>query len=326
MKKITLLYFIAFLAFSLTAQVEKKVIVEHFTNTRCGVCKAKNPGLFDVLADYPEVMHISYHPSSPYPNCELHQHNPSENDGRTNFYGVYGSTPRVVLQGDALGIQTPLVKPEQLDEQIGQQSDYSLTLVKTVVSGNTYKVTMTIKRVNGDTDEDIYVYAGLAEKLVNYNAPNGENVHHNVFRKVIYDGTQNLNNDETVIIEREYSSHQDWDEEQIYAYAVIHNGETEETLQAGNSLESPSFINNSTIEKRRDLFYPNPATDLLNVRSEYLNKNFILTIYSQQGQVLRTFNNLSDINISDLPSGFYNARLSGEDGRIIASKLVVAKR
>ena len=83
------------------AQTPRKVIVEHFTNTRCGICGSRNPGLFTNLSSSPDVMHMAVHPSRPYASCVLNQHNPTESDDRAKYYGIFGGTPRVVVQGEA---------------------------------------------------------------------------------------------------------------------------------------------------------------------------------------------------------------------------------
>ena len=92
---------VALLVFNLSskAQVPKKVIVEHFTNTVCSVCASKNPGFYTNLKNQQGVIHLAVHPSSPYTSCILSKHNVSENDARTNYYGVYGATPRLAIQG-----------------------------------------------------------------------------------------------------------------------------------------------------------------------------------------------------------------------------------
>ena len=75
------------------------MLVEHFTNTYCSVCASKNHGFYANLWRYPQVWHVAYHPSSPYAACPLSMANVPENDARTNYYGVYGGTPRLVIQG-----------------------------------------------------------------------------------------------------------------------------------------------------------------------------------------------------------------------------------
>src|SRR5688572_14710898 len=102
--------FLSILVVSTFAQTPRQVIVEHFTNTRCSICASKNPGFYSLLhGSYPQVLHIAYHPSAPYSNCYFSLQNPTENNSRTNYYGVYGSTPRAVIQGNVIPIKTPLV-------------------------------------------------------------------------------------------------------------------------------------------------------------------------------------------------------------------------
>ncbi len=327
MKKLFTLFTIAFLTLPILAQVEKKVIIEHFTNTRCGICSSRNPAFYQVLEDYPQVLHIAYHPSSPYSSCLFSQHNQEENDHRTNFYGVYGGTPRMVMQGDVIPVQNPLVSAEQIDAQLGKLSDYKLTLSNALVSGNTYKAIIEIERVSGSQNETILVYSGLAEKEIEYNAPNGEDLHHDVFRKVVFSDTASVNSvGQTKVIEVEYTAHQDWDINEIYAFAIIHNSITMEVIQSGNSIDSPTFISKPTVENRPDILFPNPASDRLNIQPKYLNQNYDLYIYSSQGQLVKQFDDLSRMNIGDLPGEIYYVILKDENGQSISTKLIVNRR
>ncbi len=70
------------------AQTELIVVVEHFTNTRCGICASRNPAFKENVANHPKVLSITIHPSRPYSSCELHKHNPGDNDSRTNYYDI----------------------------------------------------------------------------------------------------------------------------------------------------------------------------------------------------------------------------------------------
>jgi len=92
---------VALLSFTYSeAQISQKVIAEHFTNTKCSVCASRNPGLIQNFVSNPDVLHISIHPSSPYATCIFNQHNKTENDDRTKYYGLYGSTPRLAINGN----------------------------------------------------------------------------------------------------------------------------------------------------------------------------------------------------------------------------------
>ena len=103
------------MTFPVIAQVEQKVIIEHFTNTRCGICASRNPAFYQTLAYYPQALHIAYHPSSPYSSCAFNMHNSSENDQRTYFYNIYGGTPRAVIQGEVVAPGNPLITADKID-------------------------------------------------------------------------------------------------------------------------------------------------------------------------------------------------------------------
>jgi len=127
MKKIQYPLFIFlffFTANEMLAQVPKKIMVELFTNTRCGICSSKNPQFFTNLDNLnnPNIFHIAYHPSSPYSNCLFSMHNPSENDGRTNYYNNYGSTPKLVIQGEKVPGSTSFGSATMFDNYVDQMS------------------------------------------------------------------------------------------------------------------------------------------------------------------------------------------------------------
>ena len=112
----------------LSAQVTRNVVVEHFTNTRCGICGSRNPGLFGNLKTSPEVLHISYHPSRPYSSCVLNKHNVSGNDDRAKYYGVYGSTPRVVVEGTAKGNGESFTDKALFSAELGKTTPIDIQL------------------------------------------------------------------------------------------------------------------------------------------------------------------------------------------------------
>lgn len=98
----TLLLLFFGLSSQLFSQVPGNILVEHFTNTKCSVCASRNPGFQANLNAHPAVKLLSIHPSAPYSTCLLSQQNTADNDARTNYYGVYGGTPRLVINGTVI--------------------------------------------------------------------------------------------------------------------------------------------------------------------------------------------------------------------------------
>lgn len=325
MKK-TLLYLLLFvLSIPGFAQVERKVIIEHFTNSRCGICSIRNPIFYQTIENYPQVLHIAYHPSAPYASCIFSQHNPAENDDRTYFYGIYGATPRVVIQGEVIPPQTPLITSAQIEDKLGGQSDYELSVTNTAVSRSSFNVKLTITRVSGNPGlETIRVFAGLAEETIDYNAPNGETKHHDVFRRRVFYDTVNMHNvGDTRIIEREYSMHQDWNADEIYSYAIIHDMITQEVKQSASSTESPSLINNNTTEEISSIFYPNPASSTITIQPEYQDRFTNVELYSFIGNRVGDFGNTTQLNVSELPDGMYFIVATDKQNRRFTSRLIV---
>lgn len=186
---LTILSLLTFLLFgyapSANAQVPKKVVVEHFTNTLCGICAFKNPAFFGNLAGNPDVLHLSVHPSSPYPTCILNLHQPSENDARVNYYGLYGSTPRFVINGDNISPAADLSSPSLFSPFTGQTSPVSLDIEQLNYGADSIVVTVTVNTVAANSLGSLRLFVALAEDTIFYAAPNGENEHLNVFRKAL---------------------------------------------------------------------------------------------------------------------------------------------
>ena len=187
-KLITLSFLIVVSTFNVhLGQVTKQVVLEHFTNTKCSVCasSSKNPALNTNLQNNPDVIRITYHPSSPYSTCIFNQHNVSGNDDRTNQYGIYGATPRLVIQGDVISPNQNFSDANLFPNYYGELSPVLLNVYidSTTVDSTYVKVVTTT--VAGLSSSNANLYVGLAEGTINYNAPNGETVHHNVFRKAL---------------------------------------------------------------------------------------------------------------------------------------------
>jgi hypothetical protein len=323
MKKTYTFILAILLSVPMLAQVEQKVIIEHFTNSRCGICASRNPAFYQTLENYSQVLHIAYHPSSPYASCVFSQHNPTENDLRAYNYGVYGGTPRVVIQGEVIPAQNPLISTEQIEAHLGMMSDYRVSTTNTQVSGNTYKLSFEIERVSGTGAEEMRVLAGLAEKEIQYNAPNGETVHHDVFRKILFYDTANINPAGTTRSwEFEYTMHPDWVTGEIFSYVIVQENTSLKVKQSASSLDSPTFIGDNAIEEVRNLFYPNPVSSSFSIQPAYANQIDKVEIFSMVGSKVKEFRTSTNLDISDLPDGLYFAKLTDHNKNQYSTRLV----
>ena len=325
MKKLYIVLVTLIFSVSIQAQTVQTVVVEHFTNSVCSVCAAKNPAFYNLLDDYPQVLHVAYHPSAPYSSCIFHQHNPAENDARTNYYGVYGATPRVVVQGEVISPASQLLTAGQLENALDMMSDYSVSFKHYYGNGDTVHATITVRKVSGMAQSGINLYAVLAEKLIGYNAPNGEDMHHDVFRKVVVDETINLTSPgDSITYTASYTTHPDWNQEEIYVVAMVQQESDKSILQAGKS----GFADNTTgvapaeLETPENVFYPNPAVDHLYIKPEYAGQFISTEIFNLFGEKVKSTQNPGRIEVNDLPDGYYFLVMKGKNNTRYTTKFV----
>jgi hypothetical protein len=267
-KKISLLIILFSIGFMVQAQVEKTILVEHFTNSRCGVCASKNPGLYQNLADNPTVLHIAFHPSSPFSNCIFSQHNPGENDSRTKYYGIFGGTPWIVIQGEVQSPGTNFGNPELFDPFYGQTTAFSIFVKEYRFEEDNVQVEVTIKAVSAHAQEEALLFLGFAEDTVFYEAPNGEDLHHDVFRKALTGIEGDMiplpANGDSITLMYNVSADAVWDIDRMYTMAILQDPDSKMHLQAAKTsvieYMDPSFIGSYDRPEELLQVYPNPAS------------------------------------------------------------------
>lgn len=258
-----LLFNLLFFAVSSFAQVPKTILVEHFTNTYCGICANRNPGLFTNLANFPKALHLSYHPSSPYKQCPLNQYNKDGNDDRANHYSVYGSTPRVVANGVALPPQTNYSSTQFIDDVKAEMSDYSLEVSWSQIGPtDSIRINVTIKLESSNSQTEGEIYIGLFQDTVFMESKNGEKNPPNVFRggtngHVMLTLPTVVGNSES--IEVVLAPLSDLDGSSLYAAAILYN-DMDEYQQAARS-SSHTTLPTLLLDQNENTFtiYPNPS-------------------------------------------------------------------
>lgn len=92
------LFALLFASGSLTAQVQKRVLVEHFTQASCPPCANQNPAFNNMLfSNFEKITPIKYQTS--WPGYDpMNEQNPEEVAARVSYYGVTG-VPNVIMGG-----------------------------------------------------------------------------------------------------------------------------------------------------------------------------------------------------------------------------------
>lgn len=294
------------LSLSTFAQAPKNVIVEHFTNTKCSICANKNPGFYSNLSNNPEILHIAYHPSSPYSSCLLNNHNVAENDGRANYYGVYGSTPKFLIQGELKSTSTNMSNSSVFTPYTGQVSDVNLRFIQSERSGSTVNIQLSIKAEASNTLGNQFLYMALVEDTIFYNSPNGESEHYDVFRLALTADTGDFvnvpaTNGDSIIITTSATVHQDWDMDRMYPIAILQQSNFD-IIQAnkGAHISTSSSINN-TVKANQIEVYPNPSNGKLYFSETLQN----ITVYNIHGIELVSQKNTNSIDLMNLDRGMY---------------------
>ena len=88
MKKILLVVSVCLLMLDSSAQTQRLILVEEFTNASCGPCALSNPSFNTLMtANASKVVAIRYHSS--FPGYDpFYSQNPVQNQARTIYYGV----------------------------------------------------------------------------------------------------------------------------------------------------------------------------------------------------------------------------------------------
>ena len=310
---------------TLSAQVEKKVVVEHFTNSVCSICANRNPDFFANLDNHPDILHIAIHPSSPYSSCLFNNNDPIENDARTNYYGIYGSTPKLVVQGENIAVNADYGDAEIFAPYLGQTSPVSMEImliddVETGVSGD---VTITVEEDNDLGELELFV--ALVEDTVFYDAPNGENMHFNVFREKIYSSGEGgflLPNEIGNFYSYNISSpfleeNGAWSTGDYSVLAILQRVDTKEVVQAELLSEILLAGTNDLPILQNVNISPNPVQNQLNISLES-NTQTEARLIDITGRTVSTatFQNATQINTSELAKGIYFVELKNEEGRL----------
>lgn len=295
-------------------QVDKAVVAEHFTNSRCSICANRNPDLFQNLDSNPEVLYIAYHPSSPYSTCVFSQHNPAENDDRTSHYNVYGATPRLVVNGEVIAPSTSFGSATLFSNHQGQTTPFSLRITETRFGTDSVAVAVTIKAESAHSEPDARLYLAYVEDTVFYNSPNGEQDPIHVFRDALTDADGALLTlpavGDSVTFAAGTMIRGEWQLDRMFAMAILQN-QFKDVLQAGLTdsvvLQAATNLDRALATQPLRLA-PNPAREGVTV--EGLAGAWEL--WNLQGQVLRRGNMRTagprQIPVADLPSGRYLIR------------------
>ena len=323
MKKITTFLICLFLASLLSAQesTKKYVLIEHFTNSNCSSYAGRNPAFFSLIqqAQYADdVHHIAVHPMFPYSQCVFYQANTVENTAWVSLYPVQG-TPTIVLNGATQSPSNPILTAAKLQTYLDQTSPLALQVTE---AGPNNARTVNVKaKAFGDIPTGNYkIFVAIVEKTINQTTPNGESVHHNVFRKMLTavagDAFTAPLAGETTEFNYTYSVQNNWKADEVYVVAFVKEIATKAVLNSGTRFD-PVLSGTAEAIPTAIRISPNPTVDFAWVELAddvaqavevfATNGQRVSFAFEQQGNAL-------SISTAALAPGIYFVKITGEKG------------
>ncbi len=290
--------------------------LELFTNTPCPSCGGQNPGLFNRLVNFEGEYHlISFYPGKPYNTCIFYNANIPENAARWQFYtgSVFG-TPTVALNGIDFKSSNGVTNAV-LESLTGQTSWLEVAVEET--TGSSRSVDITLVDHAGGSLTTGRLFAVIVEREILYNAPNGETVHHNVFRKFLTAtaGEEVDMSSGNATESFTYEVDPTWNADEIYVIAWVMNPTTKEIYNSGTRFD-PAFVTAVNEVSRTGVFqlYPNLTTGAFTIALPDNQHKTSVQVYNAIGDLFfsQTYEALSQINVdgSTWPEGTYIVRVA----------------
>ncbi|MEL7339854.1 MAG: T9SS type A sorting domain-containing protein, partial [Bacteroidota bacterium] len=315
MLRSSLILCLLFVSMSLWAQAPRTIVVEHFTNTRCSICASRNPGFLTNLNNEDSVLHLTFHPSAPYNSCIHYLHNPAGNDGRTNYYDIYGGTPRLVIQGEVVSPSTNYSSSSIFDAYRSATSPFSIRIEQNK-DADSMRVRVIVKTLESHNLTNLRLMVAAVEDTIFYSAPNGESAQYNVFRQELTDiegdvWTLSSTVGDSSVFSASVANNADWDMDHMFAMAILQDATSQSVIQAGASQASDDNLSMTT-SINDDLaglnfeYYPNPVSDQLTVRL-LDSREAEVSLFRLTGQVITTKSLVEEtqLDFRQLASGIY---------------------
>ncbi|MBL7826873.1 MAG: Omp28-related outer membrane protein [Saprospiraceae bacterium] len=299
---------------------KKYVLIEHFTNSRCSVCASRNPAFYTLIGQAQfaqDIHHVAVHPSFPYVNCVFHQANTAENTAWVEQYDIPG-TPRIAMNGRLIPASNPLLRQDTLVKYLGQTSPVGFN-VSVTGTGTARTALVEIKSVGTPPAGNYKLYVAVVEKTINMTTPNGEAVHHDVFRDMLTssDGEaitlpaagQNLGKTYN------FNMSAAWNPSEIYVLAFIKETSSGLVMNSGTNLD-PVLSGNADMPNMTLELTPNPVTETALAQLPADERAESVEIFAVDGKLAQTNFELNGNTIriptTSLSKGVYFVRIKGE--------------
>ncbi len=326
----------------------RNVLLEHFTNYNNVANKEANELLSEVTDNAErDVISVQYHANIPSSDG-FYLDNEADVSARMLYYGL-PSTPYSFVDG---GINSLYAYEYDyvLNNKIDSVDLYKRSMISPLfdislnsqINGGVLTASCDIKALENVNAQNLTLYLLVIEKETVFDAPNGETVFYNVFKKMLPDAGGTDLKKTWAEDDTESFDNFSWLIENIYdtgdieIIAFIQNNTTKQVYQAASTIQvnvptDVPFLNGDR-ENGKFAVYPNPASDYLTVSfREELESESVLNIYNYAGNIVYTRKlpaGMPELRIDglSLPEGMYIIRLVRGGSTMDYKKLIISER
>lgn len=302
------------------SQLERKVFLEHFTNTNCADCAAINTSFYEVLNQNENLIHLTYHIGLPYETGFFYEQNTADNSAVQNFYEI-ADVPTLNINGSLINDGSELLTQNTLNQIYGQNliSPFTFTSFEIEEQANGSFRAVTIVGTEAMYEEANYVIRmAVVESEINEATNNGESLHINVMRKMIdgFDGRvfdpPTIGN--RTLITYNFNVENGWEKENIFLIGWIQNIDTKEIVTVESSKNFAAPLQSSIAE-------------LINVSCfEAIDGGLIISI--ENGIPPYSFlwsNGSTEQNLTNVAAGIYSVEITDAAGTTITEQASVSE-
>ncbi len=244
MKKFYLSILMLTAALVVSAQSDRVILLEHFTQASCGPCATYNPDMQEMI-ELPEnnkrIISIKY--QTEFPGYDpMHDHNPADVNYRQNYYGVTG-VPGSVLDGNQFNGHPANWGQSFIDSRADETSPFDLELTHSLNSAeDTVFIHMVVKASQASSGTKV-AYATVVEREISFSTPpgsNGERDFYNVMKKTLPDTNgyalpASFADGDSVVMDFSWAIENMYDLSQLSVVGFVQNTSNKEIDQAGYS-------------------------------------------------------------------------------------------
>ncbi|NNG26243.1 MAG: Omp28-related outer membrane protein, partial [Ignavibacteriaceae bacterium] len=314
MKRIMLMLLIFISTFSF-AQEQRKVLVEVFTNSHCGLCPTAHNVIDNYLAgpNGDKISYIYYHMVYPYSDDPLYWESQAGSDARDIYYNPVQATPQGWFDGTHQGSSSGWAA--SLDDLLSTQSPLKIVLSGTR-NTNQFNINAQLTRTGNITDNDLVIQFVVIEDLY-YDGRNSVSNHKHVMRKMMPTPSGqsfSINLNETKDIEQIINIDPLWDNDSLSIVVFVQSTGSMTVYQSESISYSELTISNvkngnlHPTEFSLEQNFPNPFNPSTTINYSMPVSSFVnLKVYDVLGKEIATLTN------EEKPAGTYGVNFSGED-------------